>query len=357
MTISGAASPDQPRFDRPREYDAVLVLSFGGPEGMDDVMPFLENVTRGRNIPRERLAEVAHHYEHFSGVSPINEQNRALIRALEVELAARGPKLPVYFGNRNWDPFIADTVGKMRDDGVKRAIVFVTAGFSCYSGCRQYREDVIRASEKVGPGAPAFDKLRVFFNHPGFIEACAGPLQDTLAHVPAERRARANLAFTAHSIPTGMARQSAYERQLTEASRLVAEAAGLGRWNLVYQSRSGPPQVSWLGPDILEHLDVLASEGARDVVVQPIGFLSDHMEVLWDLDQEAAAKATRLGINFLRVPTVGTHPAFIRMIRDLILERMTPHPERGVVGRFGPNHDVCPVDCCLVGSVRDGKGG
>src|ERR1051326_4175478 len=220
MTIRGAASPEDPKFDRPRQYDAVLVMSFGGPEGPDDVMPFLENVTRGRNIPRERLTEVAHHYEHFGGVSPINQQNRALIEALTAELAARGPKLPVYFGNRNWHPFVTDTIRQMRDDGIKRAIVFVTAGFSSYSGCRQYREDVIRAVETVGEGAPEFDKIRVFYNHPLFIQANADNLRATLGAIPEGRRDRARVVFTAHSIPESMARQSAYERQLHEAGRV-----------------------------------------------------------------------------------------------------------------------------------------
>ncbi len=348
MTIAGAATTDQPKFDRPREYDAVLVMSFGGPEGMDDVIPFLENVTRGRNIPRERLMEVTHHYEHFHGVSPINEQNRALIAALEGELAANGPKLPVYFGNRNWHPYIADTVAQMRDDGVKRAIVFVTSGFSCYSGCRQYREDVVRAATAV-EGAPEFDKLRVFYNHPGFIEANADHLRQALATVASEQRSRAVVAFTAHSIPDAMARHSAYERQLGEASRLVAEAAGTPPWDLVYQSRSGSPHIPWLEPDILAHIERLAAQGIRDVLVHPIGFISDHVEVLWDLDEEAKKKAAELGINMVRVATPGTHPAFVKMIRDLILERMASNPGRATAGRFGANHDICPVDCCLVG--------
>ncbi|MBI4503312.1 MAG: ferrochelatase [Gemmatimonadetes bacterium] len=349
MTIRGATSPDDPKFDRSRSYDAVLVVSFGGPEGLEDVMPFLENVTRGRNIPRERLEEVAHHYEHFAGVSPINERNRVLIRALQAELQNHGPRLPVYFGNRNWHPQVADTVRQMGDDGVKRAIVFVTAGFSCNSGCRQYREDVVRAAESVGEGAPEFDKLRVFYNHPRFVQANAENLQRALAQIPDGRRDRARLAFTAHSIPDAMARRSAYEKQLQEACRLVAEAAGVKRWDLVYQSRSGPSHVPWLGPDVLSHLEDLARQGTRDVVVDPIGFISDHIEVLWDLDEEARIKAGELGMNLIRVPTVDTHPEFITMIRELILERVTPNPDRRAVGRYGPNHDICPVDCCLIG--------
>jgi ferrochelatase len=352
VTIQGASSPGDPKFDRPRTYDAVLVMSFGGPEGLDDVIPFLENVTRGRNIPRERLEQVAHHYEHFSGVSPINEQNRALIRALEAELSANGPRLPVYFGNRNWHPLVADTIRQMRDDGIKRVITFVTAGFSCYSGCRQYREDILKAAAQVGAGAPEFDKLRVFYNHPGFIAANADNLRQALQQIPAERRSRAKVAFTAHSIPAGMAQNSAYERQLGEASSLTAQAARVTAWDLVYQSRSGSPQNPWLEPDILDHLQTLADQGVRDVLVDPIGFISDHVEVLWDLDQEAREKAAELGMNFVRVPTVGTHPAFIRMIRDLIVERMTENPDRAAVGRFAANHDICPVDCCLIGKKR-----
>ena len=354
MTIRGATSPDSPRFDQPHSYDAVLIMSFGGPEGMADVMPFLENVTRGRNIPRQRLEEVAHHYQHFGGVSPLNAHNRALIHSLASELQAHGPPLPLYFGNRNWHPFVADTIRQMRDAGVKRALVFVTSGFASYSGCRQYREDIIRAAEGVGPGAPEFDKIRVFYNHPRFIEANADNLRQALARIPDERRERARVVFTAHSIPETMARASQYEKQLGEASRLVAEAVGVGKWDLVYQSRSGPPHIPWLAPDILAHMEAMAGEGIRDVVVDPIGFVSDHIEVLWDLDQEAKEKAAELGMNLVRVATVGTHAEFIKMIRELILERMTPNPERRAIGRFGPDHDICPVDSCLLGVTPRG---
>lgn len=354
MTVRGATTPEAARFDdEAREYDAVLVMSFGGPEGMEQVLPFLENVTRGRNIPRERLLEVAHHYEAFDGVSPINAQNRALIAALEAELATHGPKLPVYFGNRNWHPYITDTVRAMREAGVRRAIAFVTSGFSCYSGCRQYREDIVRALDAV-PGAPEIDKIRVFFNHPGFIRPNADNLRRALEQIPPERRARAKVAFTAHSIPVAMAKTSAYEAQLAEASRLVAESAGrnggsVGRaaWELVYQSRSGSPHVPWLEPDVLDYIDKIAREGATDVVLLPLGFVSDHMEVLFDLDLEARERAKALGVNLIRAPSVGTAPAFIRMIRDLIVERMAARPERPAVGRLGPWQDICPVNCCL----------
>ncbi len=354
MTIRGAETIGAPPFDdEARSYDALLVMSFGGPEGMDDVMPFLENVTRGGNVPRERLLEVAHHYERFGGVSPINAQNRALAAALEAELEAKGPELPVYFGNRNWHPLISDTVRRMRDDGVRRAIVFVTSAFSSYSGCRQYREDIIKAQEEVGEGAPEFDKLRLYFNHPGFIEPGVANLKAALERIAGERRARAHVAFTAHSVPLAMARGSSYLAQLEDASRLVAEGAGVGDWSLVFQSRSGPPQVPWLEPDILDHLEERAAAGVTDVVIVPIGFISDHMEVLFDLDVEAAEKAEELGMNMVRAATVGTAAPFVEMIRELILERMTERPERRALGTLGPSHDVCPVDCCL---AKPGRG-
>jgi ferrochelatase len=353
MSIYGAQTLNAPRFDDDaRHYDALLVLSFGGPEGEDDVMPFLENVTRGRNTPRERLEEVAEHYYHFSGVSPINAQNRALIAALETELTRHGIDLPIYFGNRNWHPFVTDTLRQMRDDGVRDALVFVTSTFSSYSGCRQYREDVIRALEAIGEDAIRFDKLRVFYNHPGFIEPMAELVRDALAKLPAARRPGAEIVFTAHSIPLGMARGCAYEAQLREACRLVADAAGTPNFRLAYQSRSGSPRVPWLEPDILDVLDELHAAGKNDVVIAPIGFISDHMEVLFDLDEEAAGRAAGLGMTMARAATVGTHPVFVAMIRELIVERLTAHPERRFLGRRGPNHDICPVNCCLRGEAR-----
>ncbi len=347
MSIHGAASAEAPLIhEGARIYDAVLVVSYGGPEGLDDVLPFLENATRGRQVPRARLLEVAEHYSHFGGVSPINAQNRALVAALKRELATHGLPLPVYLGNRNWHPYLADTLRQMRRDGVHRAIALVTSAFSCYSGCRQYREDVTRALESAGPGAPEVDKLRVFYNHPGFIAANASHLRDALDHLPAERRAAARIVFTAHSIPLSMARSSAYEVQLREASRLVAEAVGVASWDLVYQSRSGPPQVPWLAPDICDHLEALASRSVTDVVVLPIGFLSDHMEVLYDLDTEARQRAEGLGVNLVRARTVSTAPAYLAMLRELIVERMADRPERRALGVLGPSHDICPIDCC-----------
>jgi ferrochelatase len=349
MSIYGAQTADTPLFDNSaRQYDALLVMSFGGPEGMDDVLPFLENVTRGRNIPRERLVEVGHHYELFGGISPINGQNRALIAALETELKSHNIHLSIYFGNRNWHPFVSDTLDQMIADGVENALVFVTSAFSSYSGCRQYREDIIQACEAV-KDALGLDKIRVFYNHPGFILPNAENLQNALNQFPIERRASVHVAFTAHSIPLAMAKHSAYEAQLEEACRLVAKQVGVVNYALVYQSRSGAPHIPWLEPDILEHIESLSAKGFTDLIVHPIGFISDHMEVLYDLDTEAIEKARELGMIMARSATVGTHPAFVSMIRELIVERMTVNPARQALGVRGPNHDICPLNCCLKG--------
>ncbi len=331
-------------------YDSILIVGFGGPEAREDVIPFLENVTRGRGVPRERLLEVAEHYFHFGGVSPINGQVRALIEALRPELDRHGINLPIYWGNRNWHPMLADTIARMVQDGRKHAIGLVLAAYSSYSSCRQYREDVERARALVGDAAPAVGKIRVFYNHPDFIAANADRVREALDAIPSDRRVSVRLAFTAHSIPLAMARQCDYERQLDETSRLVAESVGIpaDRWKLVYQSRSGRPQDPWLEPDILDHLRGLAGQGVRDVVVHPVGFLSDHMEVLFDLDEEAQAVASELGMILVRAGTVGMHPGFVGMLRELIAERIsasTDTPRRSA-GRFGPNPDVCPADCC-----------
>jgi ferrochelatase len=331
-------------------FDAVLVVSFGGPEGMDDVVPFLENVTRGRGVPRERLEEVSRHYELFGGVSPINAQNRALVDALRIELDRHGIGLPIYFGNRNWDPLLPDTLRRMADDGVERALAFFTASLSSYSSCRQYRENLFEAQASVGRAAPEVLRTRAFYNHPGFLAANAEHVAAALSAVPAARRADARLAFTAHSIPLAMARRSRYENQLEEAARLVTERAGADAFAVAYQSRSGPPQVPWLGPDVGDHLRELARDGVRDVVVSPIGFVSDHMEVLYDLDVEARSIAEGLGLNLVRAATSGTHPAFVSMIRELIEERLDPSRPRRALGRHGPSHDVCPPGCCLPGN-------
>ena len=329
------------------KYDAILIVSFGGPEGPDDVMPFLENVLRGKNVARERMLEVAEHYYCFGGKSPINDQNRQLIAALKVELAKYGPNLPVYLGNRNWHPMLADTLRQMRTDGVGSALAFVTSAYSSYSSCRQYREDIARAQAAVGEGAPSVDKIRVFHNHPRFIEALVDRVHESLVQIPEDRRKTTPLLFTAHSIPLVMAQSCSYEEQLKEAGQLVAEALEQENWRLVYQSRSGPPSQPWLGPDILDALRELKnSTDSRDVVIAPIGFVSDHLEVIFDLDTQARELCEELGFHMVRSETVGTHPKFVAMIRELIGERIEESRLRPALGALGPRPDVCAVDCC-----------
>jgi protoporphyrin/coproporphyrin ferrochelatase len=355
-------------------YDAFLLVSFGGPEGPGDVMPFLANVTRGRNVPPERLASVAEHYWAFGGVSPINQQCRDLLAAVRADFAASGLALPLYWGNRNWTPYLADTVRAMAKDGVRRAVAFVTSAYSSYSSCRQYLEDIEQARAAVGPGAPRIDKIRRFFNHPGFIEPFAGHVNAALATLPAEVRDDAHLVFTAHSIPLAMAEASGppgdrgrYVAELTEAARLIAERTGAGahRWSFAYQSRSGPPSQPWLEPDVRDHLGELARSGIRAVVVVPVGFVSDHMEVRHDLDVEAAQAADALGLAFARAATPGTSPRFASMVTELVTERLAlpddlagpdttvsdnPEPGGGAVraalGNMGVPRQTCPADCC-----------
>ncbi|MGH9582223.1 MAG: ferrochelatase [Bryobacteraceae bacterium] len=326
-------------------YDAVILVSFGGPEKREDVLPFLENVTRGRNVPRRRLLEVSRHYDRFGGKSPINSQCRSLAAALQAELRARGMNLPVYWGNRNWHPLLAGTLREMRAAGVERALAFVTSAYSSYSSCRQYREDIEAARTGVGEGAPCVDKLRVFYNHPRFIEASAQRVREALAVFPQEEREQVRFVVTAHSIPSSMAETSHYEKQLRETARLAAAAAGFHQWDLAFQSRSGPPAQPWLGPGILEHLKALRARGASSVLIAPLGFISDHLEVLYDLDIEAAALAADLGMKMVRAQTVGTHPEFVRMICELIEERISDAPRRAA-GVFGVSPDVCAADCC-----------
>jgi ferrochelatase len=330
-------------------FDALLVVSFGGPEGMDDVMPFLENVTKGREVPRERLEAVAEHYALFDGVSPINAQNRALAEALRAELLAHGVDMPIYIGNRNWHPFLADTIRDMAADGVERALAFFTSGFSSYSSCRQYRENIHEAQAALGDAAPEISRLRAFYNHPGFVQAGADLLRASVERIPASRRARAHVAFTAHSIPLAMARGCRYEAQLAEAARLVADGAGVPDHAVVYQSRSASPRTPWLEPDVCNHLRCLAERGVEDVVLSPLGFASDHIEVLYDLDVEASSVAGGLGLGLVRAPAVGTHPAFVGAIRELVEERLFQAP-RLAIGRYGPAHDVCAPGCCLPGT-------
>jgi protoporphyrin/coproporphyrin ferrochelatase len=325
-------------------YDALLVVSFGGPEGMDDVIPFLENVLHGRNVPRERMLQVADHYELFGGVSPINQQNRDLIAALEKELERNGPRLPIYWGNRNWHPMLVDTLRQMTSDGIRNALAFVTSAYSSFSSCRQYLQNISDAQAEVGPGAPRVEKLRAFYNHPLFIESNVDQIRTAWDQL--DDAGSAQLVFTAHSIPESMAANSNYAGQLMEAGSLIAQALNIENWQLVYQSRSGSPAQPWLGPDVCEHLKVLAGAGVTNVVVAPIGFVSDHMEVVYDLDVEAESVAKDLDMNMIRARTAGTHPAFVNMIRELMLERINNESPR-FLGTRGASHSICAPDCCL----------
>jgi protoporphyrin/coproporphyrin ferrochelatase len=335
--------------DESMNYDAILVTSFGGPERPDDVMPFLENVLRGKNVPRERMLAVAEHYYHFGGKSPINGQNRLLIAALEIELAQHGPHVPIYWGNRNWHPMLTDTMRQMKEDGVRRALAFVTSAYSSYSSCRQYREDIALAQAAAGEGASVVDKIRAYHNHPGFVEATVDRVKHALEKIPENRRGAAHLIYTAHSIPLAMAQGCDYEKQLKETARLVAEELGHKNWRLVYQSRSGPASQPWLEPDILDCLREIKARGdSSDVVIAPIGFVSDHMEILFDLDTQARDLCADLGLQMVRAETVGTHPRYILMIRQLICERMYQGQPRLALGVLGPSLNVCEPDCCAM---------
>lgn len=329
------------------DYDAILLVSFGGPESKEEVVPFLENVLRGRSVPSERLLAVAEHYYHFDGKSPINGQMRDLISALQGELERSGPKMPIYWGNRNWHPLLPDALQKMKEDGVRRAVAFVTSAYSSYPGCRQYREDIARAQIKVGPGAPQVDKVRPFFNHPAFIEATVERVRDAL-HVGAlAAHENVQIVYVAHSIPRSMADTCDYVGQLEEVRRLVSSALGQKDDALVYQSRSGAPGQPWLEPDILDYLRAVKARNlASAVALAPISFISDHMEVLYDLDIEARQLCDSLALPMTRAKTVGLHPTFIAMIRELILERLNPQSERRAVGSSGPRPDLCLEDCC-----------
>ncbi|MEV4616299.1 ferrochelatase [Kitasatospora sp. NPDC049258] len=353
-------------------YDALLLLSFGGPEAPEDVVPFLENVTRGRGIPKERLAEVGKHYFLFGGVSPINEQNRELLAALRKDFAEHGLDLPVHWGNRNWAPYLTDTLRELAADGHRRVLTLATSAYAGYSGCRQYRENLADALAQLSAeGLPELrvDKLRHFYNHPGFVGPMIDATLTALDALPAGVRDGAHLAFTTHSIPNAMADSSgapddpargepggAYVAQHLEVARLVADAVAEATgvpdrpWQLVFQSRSGAPHIPWLEPDICDHLETLHQAGAAAAVLVPIGFVSDHMEVKYDLDTEAAAKAAELGLPVARAATVGTDPRFTAAVRELVLERAAV--ERGVpvercaLGTLGASHDVCAVACC-----------
>ena len=337
------------------EFDALLLLSFGGPEGPDQVMPFLENVTRGRGIPRERLESVAEHYLHFGGVSPINGINRALIAEIEAELARRGRRIPVYFGNRNWEPYVEDTVTQMRDSGIERAAVFTTSAWGGYSGCTQYQEDIARGRAAAGAGAPELVKLRQYFDHPLLVEMFADAIRDAAATLPAELRDDARLVFTAHSIPLRAADRCGpdlYERQVGYSCRLIAAAAGYLDYDHVWQSRSGPPQVPWLEPDVGDHLEALQRAGTPAVIVCPVGFVADHIEVVWDLDNELAEQAAQAGIAFARASTPNAQTRFAQLAVDLLDEVRMDAPAARVTGPqpvpgYGcsVNGAVCTPDC------------
>lgn len=334
-------------------WQAVLLVAFGGPEGPEDVMPFLENVVRGRNIPRQRLLEVAEHYQHFGGRSPLNDQNRALARALEGELRSAGFELPVYLGNRNWNPYFADTLRQMGRDGVRRALALFTSPYGSYSSCRQYRENLEQARAEVGEEAPELEKVRQFFDHPGFVEAAAARTREALDRLPPDLRERATIFFSAHSIPVEMARTSPYVGQLEDSCRLVADRLGRAVWRLVFQSRSGPPHQPWLEPDILDALrEAAAGGGLEAAVVVPLGFLSDHVEVLFDLDTEAREVCSELGVPFERAGTVGDHPLFVRGLRELLEERLRAGAPRLALRPDSPGHRTCGPGCCLAPAPR-----
>jgi protoporphyrin/coproporphyrin ferrochelatase len=352
-----AAVDGPPHVEVPVAYDAIILAGFGGPEGQDDVIPFLRNVTRGRGIPDERLEEVAHHYRHFGGVSPINQQNRELKAALEAELASRGIDLPVIWGNRNWDPYLADALREAKDRGFATLIGLATSAYSSYSSCRQYREDFAMALDATGLESDLrIDKVRQYFDHPGFVEPFVDGVRTALADL-AERGiadSAIRVLFATHSIPTGDSEKSgpdggAYPAQHTAVAEVVMREAGSDvPWQLVYQSRSGPPTQPWLEPDVNDVIAGLPGEGVEAVVIVPLGFVSDHMEVLWDLDTEATETAQEHGLISIRTPTPGTHPAYVRGLVDLVLERVngTPTSERPALTSLGPWYDVCRPGCC-----------
>ncbi|MFD9036479.1 ferrochelatase [Streptomyces sp. NPDC059567] len=363
----------------PAPYDALLLLSFGGPEGPDDVVPFLENVTRGRGIPKDRLKEVGQHYFLFGGVSPINDQNRALLDALRAEFEQAGLDLPVYWGNRNWAPYLTDTLREMVTDGRRHIAVLTTSAYASYSGCRQYREnlaDALSELEAEGLPLPRVDKLRHYFNHPGFVEPMVEGVLASLADLDESVRAGAHLAFTTHSIPDSAADSSgpvgehgeggAYVKQHLDVARVIVDEVhrktGVAYpWQLVYQSRSGAPHIPWLEPDICDHLEELHGAGVPAAVMVPIGFVSDHMEVLYDLDTEATAKAAELGLPVRRSATVGADPRFAAAVRDLVLERAARERgirvERCALGALGASHDLCPIGCCPARAERPAAAG
>ncbi len=341
-------------------YDALLLVSFGGPEKPEDVVPFLENVTRGRGIPRERLEEVGEHYFLFGGRSPINDQNRQFIAAIEEDFRTSGLDLPIYWGNRNWDPYLADTLRQMREDGIQRAACLVTSAYSSYSGCRQYRENLADAVAEVGEGVPHLDKLRHYYNHPGFMETMVDATLSALAELGDDVRHDAHVLFVTHSIPVAMNDASgpdgdAYTIQHQSVvdeigERIRQETGHRYPTKLVFCSRSGAPHIPWLEPDVNDHLEELADDRVGAVVVVPIGFVSDHMEVIYDLDTEAKATAEKLGIEFVRAATAGVDPRFVAMVRELLVERAAvergEEVSRPALGSMAPSWDTCPAGCC-----------
>lgn len=330
------------RFDNDSQhYDAVLVVSFGGPEGPDDVSPFLDNVLGGRPIPPAAKARIAERYLRFGGVSPINGHTRTFVEALRASLRAADLPLPVYWGNRNWHPFLSAIVRQMAEDGIRRAVAYVTSPFGSYSSCRQYRQDVARAAADTSE-PPHIDILRKCWNHPGFVTANADRVGEALLQAGND----AALLFTAHSLPERIASHSPYEAQLRDACSLVADAVDHVGWRLAFQSASASFREPWLQPTVGEALRAIREEGAEKVVVAPIGFVCDHMEVVLDLDIDARAEADALGLNMVRAATVGTHPAYVQMVRDLIVERMAANPKRPSMGTLGTGADFCPADCC-----------
>ena len=329
------------------QYDAFLLVSFGGPERSEDVVPFLQNVLRGREVPPERLVQFAEPYELFGGESPLNAQNRALIASVVEEFTSASLPLPVYWGNRNWHPMLADTIREMAEDGVNRALAFVTSPFASYSGCRQYIENIESARQEVGPSAPKVDKLRLFYNHPGFVEPMAERVSKALEQVPADRRQGARILYSVHSLPVSMAQKCEYEAQAKETARLISGVLGQRNWQLVYQSRSGRPSEEWLTPDLGDYLvETKKKENIEDVVIVPIGFISENMEIVYDLDIQIRDLCEVLGVNMVRSQVVGCHKRFVKMIHELVEERFDSLVPRLALGDRGPSPDQCPADCC-----------
>ena len=339
--------------DEENNYDAILIVSFGGPEGPDDVMPFLDNVLMGLNVPKPVKVRIAKRYQRFGGISPINRETRSFIQALEIEIQNNGPQLPIYWGNRNWHPMLPNTLNRMADDGIKNAIAYVTSTFSSYSGCRKYREDLYEAIQGVD-NPPHIDKLQVGYNHPGFIKAVSDRTREALESTSVDKE-EVLLMFTAHSLPLSMAKCTDYEAQLQEACNLVGQVVGINSWQLVYQSNNASYGEPWLEPDIADALEKAKSSGRSHVVIMPIGFVCDHMEVVLDLDIEAKEQADNLGLQLTRAATVGSHPAYISMVRELIIERMSKNPDRQYLGSRGANGDYCKPDCCLSGRPGNPK--